>query len=122
MNGASYRAQIIQLYLGLPDTPDDASLNDWAVAADLDRRNVPLETVVHALRLATLRRFTKEAGLSGGLVNSLAYYRRVIANLTSDELHEDYVAYVEDRFRRLTRPKPEETRSESQNPAHLDSR
>ena len=122
MNVASYRAQVIQLYIDLPDTPEDASSNDWAVAADLDRRTVPLETVAHALRLATLRRFANDAAFSPGLVNSLAYYRRVIANLTPDELHPDYVAYVEERFRRLMQPQPEEERSESRIPALLDSR
>ena len=123
MNHDSYRAHVIRLYLDLQHTPAVATDNDWAVAADLERKSVPLEIVAHALRLATLRRNPHGAATPGDHVHSLSYYRRVIANLAPDELEPDYIDYVERRFRLVvTQTPPDKPRTENQNPAVSRSR
>jgi hypothetical protein len=123
MTDRSYLVQVIQLYLDLPGTPNVAHDNDWAVAAGFLRQNVSLHTIAHALRLATLRRHSDDAATPPETVHSLAYYRRVIANLTSHELDPDYIAYIEKRFSRfLIQPPPQKTLSENRNTALLENR
>ena len=45
---AAYLAAAIRLYLDLPGAPPRASRADWAVAATLYDRGVPLDTLAHA--------------------------------------------------------------------------
>ncbi len=96
MNRSDYIAAIINAYLRVPDTPERASRADWAIASNLFSRQIPLETVLHAIRLATLRR-----RVSGklGPISSLAYFRQVATRLTKEELEPFYVAYVSYRSR-----------------------
>ena len=82
-----------------PDTPSSASRAEWAIASTLFNQQIPLETVLHAIRLGTLRRRD-----SGNLapISSLAYFRQVATRLTDEELEPFYVAYVSSRFQQLT--------------------
>lgn len=89
---AAYLAAAIRLYLALPDAPRRATRSDWAIAATLYNRAVPLETLAHVLRLATLRRL--RTGEATEPVHSLAYYRSVLDHLTADALDPGYVEYV----------------------------
>jgi len=88
----AYLAAAIRLYLQLPGAPRRASRSDWAVAGNLYAQAVPLDTLAHVFRLATLRRHRPGKPLEP--VHSLAYYRRVLANLTPDALEPGYVDYV----------------------------
>jgi hypothetical protein len=91
-----YLREVLRLYLQAPDTPDRAARADWAVAADLYQRKVPLETLAHAIRLASLRRL---GNLGTPLpITSLAYFRSVLENLSPDELDPGYVDYVRYRY------------------------
>ena len=94
-----YLAAALRLYLDSPGAPEKASRADWAVAATLHQRAIPLEALVHAIRLATLRR--ARPGESPEPVRSLAYYRRVLDDLTPEELDPGYIDYVEHRYRAL---------------------
>lgn len=95
MNRQDYLAALLRLYLEQPDTPDLPRRGDWAVAADLYRQGVPLETVAHAIRLATLRRLQRDpAAPPLAPIRSLAYYRTVLATLTPEDLEPTYVAYL----------------------------
>lgn len=98
MNRSDYLSAVIDAYLSAPDTPDRASRSDWAIASNLFSQQIPLETVLHAIRLATLRRLD-----SGNLgpISSLAYFRRVALRLTKDELEPFFLDYVSSRFQRL---------------------
>ncbi len=93
-----YLSAVIDAYLSAPDTPARASRTDWAIASNLFSQQVPLETVLHAIRLATLRRLD-----SGNLgpISSLAYFRHVATRLPKEELEPFYVAYVASRFQQL---------------------
>lgn len=96
---AAYLAAAMRLYLALPGAPPRASRTDWAVAATLHHRGVSLHTLAHALRLTTLRRLRPGDPLEP--VRSLAYYRRVLEQLTPDDLDPGYVDYVARRYREL---------------------
>jgi hypothetical protein len=130
MNRRDYLAALLRLYLEQPDTPDVPRRGDWAVAADLYRRGIPLDTFAHAIRLATLRRLQRDpAAPLLAPIRSLAYYRTALAALTSDDLEPGYVAYVARqhalRFGQLsTPPSPADSKArfERQNPALSDRR
>ena len=95
MTRADYLAEVIRLYVLVPDTPRKARRRDWAVAENLYRQGIPLQTVAHAIRLATLRRRLRDPEL-GALepIHSLAYYRTVITQLDPLALAPGYVEYV----------------------------
>lgn len=95
MTRADYLAAVIDAYLSAPDTPARASRSDWAIASALFTKNVPLEILLHAIRLATLRRL--DSG-SLGPISSLAYFRHVALRLTEHELSPAYLAYVHSTF------------------------
>jgi hypothetical protein len=98
----AYLAAAIRLYLDLPDAPRRARRADWAVAATLYARAVPLDTLAHAMRLATLRRRLRhphDPPLEP--VGSLAYYRRVLETLTPEALDPGYVDYITYKYHKL---------------------
>lgn len=100
MNRRQYLAAVIRLYLEQPDTPHNASRNDWAIAGDLYRLGVEIGDLEHLFRLVDLRRRT---GDQPQPIRSLAYYRAALRLLTSDEKEPGYVRYIELRHRRLRR-------------------
>lgn len=98
----AYLAAAIRLYLALPGSPRRARRADWAVAATLYQQAVPLDTLAHAMRLATLRRFLRppeEPPLEP--VASLAYYRRVLQTLTPEALDPGYIDYTRLNYQKL---------------------
>lgn len=95
-----YLQAAIRLYLDLPGAPRRASRNDWAVAATFYACGVPLDTLAHVLRLATLRRTLRCPGDPPlEPVGSLAYYRRVLDHLTPEALDPAYIAYIAQKYR-----------------------
>jgi hypothetical protein len=127
---AGYLAAALRLYLDLPGAPRRASRTDFAVAATLHARGVPLDTLAHAMRLATLRRTLRcpdDPPLEP--VGSLAYYRRVLDTLTPEALDPGYVAYIDHKYHELLAvlagsPYPEHLAAllHRQNPAVSDRR
>ncbi len=99
MNRAEYLAEVIRLYLQAPDTPQKARRQDWAIAAHFYTQAIPLEHITHAIRIASLRRHTRDTGL-GKLepIHSLAYFRQVLDALQPDALDPGYVQYVSLRY------------------------
>lgn len=95
----TYVAAAIRRYLQLPGAPRRASRADWAVANTLYDRGVPMKTLAHVFRLATLRRKWPSSPLEP--VHSLAYYRTVLERLTPDALDPGYVDYVAYKYRTL---------------------
>ena len=127
---AGYLAAALRLYLDLPGAPRRPSRTDFAVAATLHDRGVPLDTLAHAMRLATLRRTLRcpdDPPLEP--VGSLAYYRRVLDTLTPEALDPGYVAYIDHKYHELLAvlagsPYPEHLAAllNRQNPAVSDRR
>ncbi len=92
---SSYIAQVVHLYLDDPDTPAVPSTADWEIAADLFERNVPLETIHLAFKLALIRRHRRSSNKPLPTIRSLAYFRAVALNLSTEETEPDYVQYVD---------------------------
>ena len=67
-------------------------------AINFTRANVPLENVLHAIRLASLRRLESS---DVGPISSLAYFRHVALRLSKDDFQPFYVAYVNSKFQKL---------------------
>jgi hypothetical protein len=101
---SSYVARVVRLYLDDPDTPADPSKADWDIAADLFARNVPLETIRLAFKLALIRR-RRSPNKPLPPIRSLAYFRAVALNLSAEETEPDYVEYV-DRLYELLQQVP----------------
>lgn len=95
MTRADYLAEVIRIYLLAPDTPTKARSRDWAIASTLYRLEIPIQTVAHAIRLATLRRHLRDPEL-GPLepIHSLAYYRTVIDQMDPLALDPGYIEYT----------------------------
>ena len=111
----AYLEAAIRLYLDLPGAPPRASRADWAIAAALYARAVPLETLTHAMRLATLRRHLRPPDFPLEPVHSLAYYRRVLDHLTPDALDPGYVDYIAHKYHQSF---PAQTSSTHRSPHH----
>lgn len=118
MSRRHYLTALLRLYLAQPGSPSRASRQDWALAQTLYARGVDLADFAHAVRLATLRRLTRDP-LPPPPVRSLAYYRQVLDQLSPEELEIGYVDYIAFRYQAITRT---DARSESQNRALPDRR
>ena len=103
MNRSQYLNSLITLYLQQPDTPAAASRADWTLAARLHDQGVSLQHLTHAIRLATLRRLSRDPDDTTTLppICSLAYYRHVLDNLDDNDLQPRFIDYIEIRYRSL---------------------
>jgi len=103
MTRKAYLAAVMRIYLAAPGSPAKASRSDWAIAATLFERNIPIERFAHAVRLASVRRFlsTRQDEPPAQEVRSLAYYRMVLQRISVAESQGGYVGYVESKFRLL---------------------
>ncbi|MCP4663073.1 MAG: hypothetical protein GY856_47385 [bacterium] len=91
----AYVAQVIRLYLDDPDTPVVPSKVDWEIAADLFDRNVSLEVIRLAFKLALIRRRRRSSNEPLPPIRSLAYFRAVVLNLSAEETQPAYVEYID---------------------------
>ncbi len=97
---SAYVARVVRLYLDDPDTPAVPSKADWDIAADLFERNVPLETIRLAFKLALIRR-RRSSNKPLPPIRSLAYFRAVALNLSAEETKTDYVEYIDRLYDQL---------------------
>lgn len=95
MTRQEYLQQVIEGYLDSPDTPAKARQRDWAIAGSFYQRKIPLETILHAIRLATLRRHRRDPELEQlEPVHSLAYFRPLIDHILREPHELGYVQYT----------------------------
>jgi len=104
---SAYVARVVRLYLHDRDTPAVPSKADWEIAADLFERNVPLETIHLAFKLALIRRY-RSSNKPLPPIRSLAYFRAVALNLSAEETEPAYAEYIDQLYDQLL-----------QNPARL---
>jgi hypothetical protein len=97
---SAYVARVVRLYLDDPDTPVVPSKADWEIAADLFERNVPLETIRLAFKLALIRR-RRSSNKPLPPIRSLAYFRAVALNLSAEETEPAYVEYIDQLFEQV---------------------
>jgi hypothetical protein len=115
---STYVAQVMKLFLDHPDTPEMPSSADWEVAGALFERRVPLPKLRLAFQLAYLRRHLRDPAQDPlPPVRSLAYFIRVVDNLSDEETHPVYAEYVASTYQRLRH----ESRCESADPQSAPS-
>jgi hypothetical protein len=90
-----YVEKLLDLYLGLRQTPSRTSREDRRLAHQLQQRNVPLETVEAAFLLASARRLLRDPALPPlAPIRSLHYFLPVIEEVSATGLSPDYVRYL----------------------------
>jgi hypothetical protein len=99
---AAYVAAIVVCYLGLPETPMSATLQDHRQARRWHERGVPLELAESALLLASLRRLVRPADLPPlSPIRSLAYFQPVVDELQVHPMPPNYLDYLRLKLDRL---------------------
>ena len=98
---STFVARVVRLYLDDPDTPAVPSKADWEIAADLFNRNVPLEAIRLAFKLALIRRRHRSSSEPLPPIRSLAYFRAVVLNLSAEETEPAFVEYIDRLYEQL---------------------
>src|SRR5262245_58986017 len=92
---AHYIETLLNLYLGLPETPSQASQSDLRLAYSLYQRNMALEIIEAAFLLASVRRLFRDPALPPlPAIRSLYYFLPVINEITANPLPQDYIHYL----------------------------
>jgi len=105
-DAAHYVTAVLNLYLGLPETPLRASNQDRRLASQLHERGVALRVVESAFLLASVRRLARPADVPAlSPIRSLAYFQLVIEELLSNPAPENYMEYLRLKLQQLTQRK-----------------
>lgn len=90
-----YANKLLELYIGLPDTPSQTSRYDRQLAYELYHQNVSLETVEAALLLGSARRIFRDPSYPPlGPIRSLHYFLPLIQEVIATHLPDDYLRYL----------------------------
>ncbi len=90
-----YVANVLDLYLGLPETPIRVSRTDRKLALDLFQRGVLTSTIEAALLLASVRRICRQPNAPPlGPIRSLHYFLPVIEEIIQQPLPDGYLRYL----------------------------
>lgn len=102
-----YVEKLLDLYLGLPQTPSRASRDDRELAQRLRRQQTPLEMVEAAFLLATARRSRRSPAL-GPLqpIRSLHYFLPVIQEVLASGVSPEYPRYLRGKLAPLLSQNP----------------
>ncbi len=101
-NPARYVAEVLTVYVDLPDTPLRASVPDQRQARMWFDRGVPLEVVETALLLAFLRRTARPAEVPPlPRIRSLAYFQPVVEELLENPVPGGYLQYLRLKLRSI---------------------
>ena len=94
-NQRLYVNKLLELYLGLPDTPSRTSRYDRQLAYGLHQQNVSLEIVEAALLLGSARRIFRDPSYPPlGPIRSLHYFLSLIQEVIATHLPQTYVQYL----------------------------
>jgi hypothetical protein len=94
---SAYVAEVLRLYCLLSDTPDRPRPPDRRLAAELDRRRVPLDLIRAAFVVATARRlFSPSAPLPA--IRSLNYFLPILEELQRKPVDPGYVEHLRRRL------------------------
>ena len=90
-----YVDKLLELYIGLPDTPFRTSRYDRQLAYELHQQNVSLEIVEAALLLGSARRIFRDPSYPPlGPIRSLHYFLPLIQEVIATHLPDDYLRYL----------------------------
>ncbi len=103
LDRTEYTRSVIRMYLSLPETPQRAARSDWILANQLFDRRIEVETVRHALLLATVRRLGRPPEMPRlALIRSLHYFLPAVDELREQPLPAGYPEYLERKIELLT--------------------
>ncbi len=104
LDRTEYTRSVIRMYLSLPETPQRAARSDWILANQLFDRRIEVETVKHALLLATVRRLGRPPERPRlALIRSLHYFLPVVEELREQPLPAGYPEYLGRKIALLAR-------------------
>lgn len=90
-----YVTTVLDLYLGLPETPSRVNRTDRKLALDLYQRGVPRSNIEAALLLASVRRICRQPDAHPlGPIRSLHYFLPVIEEIIHHPLPNGYLHYL----------------------------
>jgi hypothetical protein len=90
-----YIEKLLNLYIGLPETPSRVSRYDRQMAYQLYEQKVPIEAIEAAFLLASVRRIYRAPSFPAlGPIRSLHYFLPVIEEVSSNQLAPNYVQYL----------------------------
>ena len=105
---SDYIKAVLDLYVRLPGTRNAPSRQDRRLAADLQRRAVPLERVRAALLLAAARRTLRSPDAPAlPPIGCLHYFLPVVDELTLEPPDPGYVDYLQRKLRPFLAPGPQ---------------
>lgn len=95
MDQFQYVESLLQFYLGLPETPAQASPADIRLAHHLFQQQIPFAVVEAALLLASIRRLFRDPSLPPlSPIRSLNYFLPVVQEVSANPLPEGYLQYL----------------------------
>lgn len=95
----NYVCQVLEAYRKTPGTTGTIHRADQVLAAQLQRRGVPVEAVENAFVLAAARRQMHSLDAPPlGVIRSLAYFLPVIEEVLNLRVSPDYFRYLRSRL------------------------
>jgi hypothetical protein len=105
-DATAYVADVLLLYVELPETPLRAGVQDQWRARRWHDLGIPLRVVESAFLLGSLRRLLRPADAPPlSPIRSLAYFQPVLDELIANPPPENYLDYLRLKLRRLTTAK-----------------
>jgi len=90
-----YVSRVLDLYLGLAETPTRSSRLDRRLAEELYEKRIELEEIESAMILASARRLLRSADAPIlGPIRSLHYFLPVIDEVRGVPVSSDYIEYL----------------------------
>jgi hypothetical protein len=103
MQQREYVRRLLDAYRVTPGTCGVVRRPDRLLAAQLQERGVPLETVENAFVLAAARRLMRPADAAPlGTIRSLAYFSPVIEEVLQMKVSQEYFRYVRQKLQGAT--------------------
>ena len=90
-----YVETLLDIYLGLPETPSQATPSDIRLTHSLYQQRIPLEIVEAAMLLDSVRRLFRDPSLPPlPPIRSLNCFLPVISEISANPLPEGYLHYL----------------------------
>ena len=101
MEQLDYVRRLLDAYRATPGTCGRVRRTDRVLAAQLQERGVPIETVENAFVLAAARRLIRPVGAAPlGTIRSLAYFSPVIEEVLQLQVSQEYFQHLRHKLQR----------------------